>query len=225
MGIAMATSKIAAISRSLLPCSAVLAAAVFVSTIHAHAQQLQSPTVRRLFSFERSEELQSIQVSHASITRVRQFPTDGHYALQVDFEPVERPQIEFLLATPLEPIGDPFGALALDVTNPSNEPISFSIEVQDAKRCHHSSSDEIGIWAPTNGSYALPINSPAPLRWACAGSLLSQAFVSWPRITMPIDIEHVTKFRLFLIKPAGPRTLADRQCSAGAWRYLRQDCR
>jgi hypothetical protein len=81
-----------------------------------------------LWSFERSDELQSIQVSHAGITRVRQFPTDGQTALQ----PFERSQIEFSLAR-VRTDWRSFGALALDVTIPSNEPIGFSIEVQDAR--------------------------------------------------------------------------------------------
>ena len=159
-----------------------------------------------LWSFERSEELQSIQVFHAGITRVRQFPTDGHYALQVDFEPVERPQIEFLMAS-VRTDWRPFGALALDVTNPSNEPIGFSIEVEDAIGATTVARTKRDLGPHETGSYALPINSLSPLEMGMRGEPLIPGFRLMAEDHHPIDIEHVIKFRILLVKPAGPRTL------------------
>ena len=159
-----------------------------------------------LWSFERLEELQSIQLSHAGITRVRQFPTEGHYALQLDFEPVERPQIEFLLAT-VRTDWRPFGALALGVTNPSNEPIGFSIEAQDAKGATTVARTKRDLGPHETGSYALPINSPSPVEMGMRGEPFIPGFRLMAEDHHPVDIEHVRKFRIFLVKPAGPRTL------------------
>jgi hypothetical protein len=159
-----------------------------------------------LWSFERLEELQNIQVFHAGITRVRQFPTDGHYALQLDFEPVERPQIDFSTAT-VRTDWRPFGALALDVTNPSNEPISFSLEVQDAIGAIIAARTKRDLGPRETGSYALPINSLSPVEMGMRGEPLIPGFRLMAEDHHPIDIEHVIKFRLFLVKPAWPRTL------------------
>ena len=159
-----------------------------------------------LWSFERSEELQSIQVFHAGITRVRQFPTDGLYALRLDFESSERPQIEFLTAT-VRTDWRPFGALALDVTNPSNEPIGFSIEVQDATDATTVGRTKLDLGPHDTGSYALPINSLSPVEMGMRGEPLIPGFRLMAEDHHPVDIEHVIKFRIFLEKPAEPRTL------------------
>ena len=45
------------------------------------------------------------------------------------------------------------------------------------------------------------------LRWVCARSLSSQAFVSWQRITILLISRTLQNFQIFLVKPAGPRTL------------------
>ena len=159
-----------------------------------------------LWSFERPEELQSIQVFHAGITRVRQFSTDGHYALQVDFEPVERPQIEFLTAS-VRTDWRPFGALALDVTNPSSEPIDFSIEVQDAIGATTEARTKRDLGPHETVSYALPINTLPPLDMGMRGEPLIPGFRLMAENHHPIDIEHVIKFRILVVRPAGPRTL------------------
>ena len=191
--------------RWLLPSAAVLAAAVFFGTLQVRAWP-QSQTETRLWSFERSEELRSIRVTHGSVTQVRQFPTDGNYALQVDFEQVEQPQIEFLLAS-VRTDWRPFGALAFDLTNPSNEPISFFIEVEDARGAHTVARSKWDLSPHEMGSYAMPINSPTPLEMGMRGEPLIPGLRILAEDHHPIDIEHVMKFRLFLVKPAGPRTL------------------
>ena len=65
-----------------------------------------------LYSFEQEQELQSIQATHARASRLKHFVTDGHYALQVDFEATDQPQIEFATATKTD--WRRFGAIAVD---------------------------------------------------------------------------------------------------------------
>ena len=84
-----------------------------------------------LCSFERPEELQSIHPSHARVARLKNYATQGHYSLQIDFDAVERPEIEFAAAA-IKSDWRPFGTLALDAINPSDETLGFSIEVEDA---------------------------------------------------------------------------------------------
>src|SRR5438309_1820395 len=84
-----------------------------------------------LYSFEQEQELRSIRAIHARASRLKHFVTDGHYALQVDFEATEQPQVEFT-ADATRTDWRPFGAIAVDATNPSDEPLGFSMEVEDA---------------------------------------------------------------------------------------------
>ena len=118
----------------------------------------------------------------------------------------ERPQIEFLTAT-VRSDWRPFGALALDVTNPSNEPIGFSIEVQDATDATTVGRTKLDLGPHETGSYALPINSLSPVEMGMRGEPLIPGFRLMAEDHHPVDIEHVIKFRIFLEKPAEPRTL------------------
>ena len=79
-----------------------------------------------MWSFEQAGDVRSIITSHARVAQLHNFATEGHYALQVDFEAVEQPQIE-LSAAAIKPDWRRSGALGLDVTNPSEEPLGFSL--------------------------------------------------------------------------------------------------
>jgi hypothetical protein len=159
-----------------------------------------------LWSFQRPEELRSITVSHASIKRVRRFSTNGHYALQIDFEATARPLIEFSAAA-VRTDWRPFGALAIDATNPSDEPIKFSMEVEDAGGATTTARTKLELGPHQSGSYALPLNSPSPLEMGMRGEPLIPGFHLMAEDHHSVDIAHIVKFRLFLLKPAGPRRL------------------
>src|SRR3984893_13604397 len=102
-----------------------------------------------LCSFERPEELQSIRQSHARVSRLKNYATQGHYSLQIDFDAVERPEIEFS-ATAIKTDWRPFGALALDAKNPSDETLGFSIEVQDATGARTVAHPQFEMSRPRN---------------------------------------------------------------------------
>jgi hypothetical protein len=82
-----------------------------------------------LWPVEPSAEFQNINTSHATITRIKQSSTAERYALRVDFQPAKRPQIEFSLPA-FKVDSPPFNAIALEVSNPLNEPIRFVVEVE-----------------------------------------------------------------------------------------------
>ena len=107
-----------------------------------------------LWSFERPAELQSIQTSHVAITRIKQSPGAGHYALRLDFGAVERPQIEFSAAD-VRTDWRPFGALALDASNPSADPIGFSMEVEDETGATIAARTKWDLGPHESASYAL----------------------------------------------------------------------
>jgi hypothetical protein len=159
-----------------------------------------------LLYFQRAQDLQSITAFHATIMRVRRFSTDGDYALQIDFEATERPLIEFS-ATAVRADWRPFGALAADVTNPSEEPINFSMEVEDAAGAITKARTQLELGPHESGSYALPLNSPSPREMGMRGEPLIPGFYLMAEDHNSVDIAHITKFRIFLVKPAGPHRL------------------
>ena len=105
------------------------------------------------------DELRSIATSHTRVMQLHNFATEGHYALQVDFEAVERPQIE--LDASIKPDWHTYGTLGLDVANPSTEPLGFSVEVEDAGGAKTVGRTALDLEPHETGSYALALNPPA----------------------------------------------------------------
>ena len=159
-----------------------------------------------IWSFERADELPGIATSHARVMRLHNFATEGHFALQVDFEAVERPQIE-LDASTAKPDWHAFGALGLDVTNPSEEPMGFSVEVVDAGGDKISAHTAMDLQAHESGSYAVALNSPLPTEMGMRGEPPIPHFTLLAEDHHPVELARVAKVRIFLTKPVRPRTL------------------
>ena len=159
-----------------------------------------------IWSFERTDELQSITPVHARVLRLHNFATEGHFALQVDFEAVEQPQIEFSLAA-VKPDWHAFGALGLDVNNPSDEPLGFSVEVEDAAGAKASGHTALDLQAHESGNYALALNSPPPTDMGMRGEPPIPGFRLLAEDHHPLDLSRVSKIRIYLTKPLRPRTL------------------
>ena len=159
-----------------------------------------------VWSFERADDLRGITASHARILQLHNFATEGHYALQVDFEAVERPQIE-LDASGVKPDWHAYGTLGLDVTNPSVEPLGFSVEVEDAGGAKTTAHTALDLEAHESGSYALALNSPAPTEMGMRGEPPVPHFTMLAEDHHWVDLSRVAKVRIFLTKPVRPRTL------------------
>jgi len=159
-----------------------------------------------VWSFERADELRSIATSHARVMQLHNFATEGHFALQVDFEAVERPQIE-LDASAAKADWHAYGALGLDVTNPSEEPLGFSVEIEDAGGAKTLAHTAMDLQAHESGSYALALNSPLPTEMGMRGEPPIRHFTLLAEDHHPVDLSRISKVRIFLMKPVRPRTL------------------
>jgi len=179
--------------------------AVFVvSFVCAFAAREKNPGL--IWSFERAGEISAISVSHARVAQLHNFATDGHYALQVDFEAVERPQIE-LDAAAVKGDWHEFGSLVVDVKNPSAEPLGFSAEVEDASGGKTSGHTALDLKDHESGSYAFALNSPAPTDKGMRGEPPIAHFTMLAEDHKPVDLSHIAKLRIYLTKPTRPRTL------------------
>lgn len=165
----------------------------------------RAPDASLLYSFEQEPELQSIRATHARASRLKHYVTEGHYALQVDFEATEQPRIEFAVAASRTD-WRPFGAIAVDANNPSDEPLGFSMEVEDAAGARTTGHTPFVLRPHQSGSYALALNAPAPVEMGMRGEPPIPGLHLMAGDHHPIDIGHVAKIRIFLLKPARPRT-------------------
>ncbi len=166
----------------------------------------KAPASRRLYSFESAREVQSIKTANARVTGVRQKATHGRYALEAAFEAAEQPSLEFS-AGPGGWDWRAFGALGLDVTNPSDEPLAFSLEVTDRAGGKTVARTALPLRAGESASFALPLNSPPPLEMGMRGEPPIQGFRLMAEDHRPVDMARIAAFRIYLSKPTKPRML------------------
>jgi hypothetical protein len=182
------------------------AAKRFWLTILGYSLAVHAADSSLLCSFERPEELHSIHPSHAHVARLKNYATQGRYSLQIDFEAVERPEIEFSAAA-IKSDWRPFGALAFDVQNPSDETLGFSIEVEDAAGAKTAAHTQIELSRRESESYAMALNSRSPLDMGMRGEPPIPGFRLLTEDHHPVDLARIAAFRIFLINPKRPRTL------------------
>ncbi|MGO9259823.1 MAG: beta-galactosidase [Bryobacteraceae bacterium] len=159
---------------------------------------------RLICSFETPAELQRIKTTNARITRVTQHSTDGRYAAQVDFEAADQPKIEI---APEAADFRPFGSVALDVMNPSEEPLSFAMEVEDASGAKTVAHTALPLGARESASFALPLNSPPPLQMGMRGEAALPGFRILAEDHHAVDAAHIAAIRIYLNKPGQARTM------------------
>ena len=176
---------------------------VTISTLAACSLALGADT-RLLTSFETPADLQRIKTSDSHVTRVGLHATEGRYAARIDFDAADRPQIEL---RPEAADFRPFSSVALDVANPSEEPLSFSVEVEDASGAKTVARSALALAAGAAASYALPLNSPPPLQMGMRGEAAVPGYRLLAEDHHPVDIAHIAAIRIYLNKPGKPRSL------------------
>jgi hypothetical protein len=81
------------------------------------------------------------------------------------------------------------------------------MEVEDAAGATTKARTQLELGPHESGSYALPLNSPSPREMGMQGEPLIPGFHLMAEDHHSVDIAHITKFRIFLVKPAGPHRL------------------
>ena len=159
---------------------------------------------RLICSFESPAEMQRIKTTDSRITRVTGHATDGRYAAQVDFEAADQPKMEI---TPQVADFRPFASVALDVVNPSDEPLSFSMEVEDASGAKTVARTALPLRARESATFALPLNSPPPLQMGMRGEGALPGFRLMAEDHHAVDTAHVAAIRIYLNKPGKARPM------------------
>lgn len=153
---------------------------------------------KAICTFENPGDLGRIKASNASIIRIH--PS----AVEVDFEAADRPMIEI---TP--PFTDfrPLGAVTLDVTNPSEEPLSFVVEVEDAAGARTSAHTALPLRVRESASFALPLDSPRPMAMGMRGEPVIPGFRLLAEDHHAVDLAHIAAIRIYLNKPGKERRM------------------
>ena len=159
---------------------------------------------RLMFSFENPAELERIKTTNARITRVPQHATDGRYAAQIDFEATDQPRVEL---APDAADFRPFASVALDVMNPSEEPLSFAMEVEDAGGAKVVARTALPLRAGERASFALPLNAPPPLEMGMRGEAAMPGFRLLAQDHHAVNTARIAVIRIYLNKPGKARTM------------------
>jgi hypothetical protein len=161
-------------------------------------------------SFESQEEIQKIKLLDARVTPVQEHATDGRQALKIEFEPAARSGLLF-------PAGEQtwdwrgYGALAMDLTNPSDQAIAFAVRLDDdlsADDAHHSRRGRAEIGPRQSVTYAFPLGPTDPMEKGMRGGPPRPGMEPFPYMTRArLDEGHVTAFQITLDRPPAARTL------------------
>ena len=187
----------------------ILALLLTAGTVFAPAQSSGSKT-ELIASFESAAEIQRIKTVDAQIAPIGEHATDGKQALKIDFKPGRKPALQFTSGDkPWD--WSAHGALAFDLTNPSDAEISFGVRIEDdpaADDTHHSVSGHSTIGPHRSVSYLYPIGPTMPMENGMRGGppfpgIEPIIYTSFKRV----NEAHVTAFQIYLDRTTAPRTL------------------
>ncbi len=188
----------------------VLCVLAFATSAGYERESGSSPQELKFASFESPEELRLVTPVNARVALTTEHATDGQQALRIDFERAERPGVQFTAReTPWD--WHSFGALALDLTNPSDEEVGFALRFDDdaaADDSHHSVSGHATIGPHQSSSYSYPLGSSTPMENGMRGGppypgIEPFVYASRNRV----NEGHITRFEIYLDHPAAPHTL------------------
>lgn len=163
--------------------------------------------MRRLYSFETDNEVQQAIANQVALKRVRHGVTEGQYALQIDFQPrTDWPNLMFRADTFWD--WSAFSGLAFDLTNPTDEPITFGVRVDDDRRadgvrfCRQGSA----IIAPRKRvRFAFPL-APDPMDYGMRGLPAVTDYIPIGA-SGKLNLKHIVAFQIFLDHPQTPKRL------------------
>ncbi len=163
-----------------------------------------------LNSFESPTDVAKVQPNNARIVRVYSHATHGRFALRVEFQTVQYPNIYFRIGQAFGN-GDwrEFGGLAVDVTNLEPEPVALFIRVDDdfsADGIVHCRTGRITLPPKQAVTVAMPFQVAIPPGMR-GGPPLTQNALTMGTYGSDLDLSHIVAFQLFLVSPKKPITL------------------
>jgi len=157
-----------------------------------------------LFTFESAEELAALRPGNARASICNDGVTEGVGALCVDFQPAAWPQVLFRPAVPFD--FREAGELAVDITNPGAEAVTFRIRIDDDLRANGTlyCRTAAGTVAPgATQTFAFRFETAGAMAWGMRGlpshpgaTAMTESPSSWR-----LDLGHIVQFQIFLSSP------------------------
>lgn len=160
-------------------------------------------------SFEDDLQMRLIVPRDTRYETIGEGATEGARAVRITFSTVKWPALFFRSETAWNL--KPWGEIALDVTNPEDEQVTFSVRVDDDFRANgtlycRTGSSSLAPHATQTFSFPLALSGGADYGmkglpgWPATRSLGSNG--SWQ-----LDTSHIVQFQIFMNSPARERTL------------------
>ncbi len=164
---------------------------------------------RPLNSFESDADLAVLRPRDTRISVVDSGVTDGDRALRIEFQTVAWPALFFFQNAPADFRGH--GELAMDVTNPGETALSFSVRVDDDARADGANFSRTGSGTVEPGETR---TFRFPLQLANAMDFGMRGLPAWPgskdlgsRGTHTLRMEQIVAVQIFMASPTEARTL------------------
>jgi hypothetical protein len=154
-----------------------------------------------LYSFENEGELNKLTSQGASLSGTLEGVTDGQQALRLSFPLNRKAVLSFPSGRqPWDWRG--YSALAVDVTNPNEEPTTFRVRLDDdatADEAHHSAASTATLGPHETASYAYPLGPMTPMERGMRGGPPIPGTQPPPFVSHEsVQGSHVTAFHLML---------------------------
>lgn len=160
-------------------------------------------------SFEDESQLAILRPRNTRIQVVDSGVTEGARALKIEFDTVAWPSLWFSPAAPFDLRQQ--GEIALDVTNPMDEPLVFRLRVDDDPRADGTR------YCRTGGATIQPGETRTftfPLQSSGSAQVGMRGLPVWPGTTSlgssgswTLDLSHIVAFQIFMGSPQGVKTL------------------
>ncbi len=157
-----------------------------------------------LYTFESAEELAVLRPGNARAAICSDGVTEGEKALCVDFQPAAWPKVLFRRAAPFD--FREAGELAVDITNPGAEAVTFRIRIDDDLRANGTlyCRTAAGTVAPgATQTFAFRLDSAGAMAWGMRGlpSHQGTATMTENPSSWRLDLSHIVQFQIFLSSP------------------------
>lgn len=163
-----------------------------------------------LNSFESQADIAKVQPHNANIAQVSSHATHGRFALQVEFQTAQYPNIYFRIGQAFDN-GDwrEFGGLAVDATNLASEPVALFIRVDDdfsADGRVHCRTGRTTLPPKRTATVVMPFQVAIPSGMRGGPPLVPNA-LTMGTYGSELDLSHIVAFQLFLVNPKKPITI------------------
>ncbi|MBL8231767.1 MAG: beta-galactosidase [Bryobacterales bacterium] len=162
---------------------------------------------RELYTFESTTDLAALRPGNAQAAVCSEGVTEGANALCVDFQPSQWPQVLFRPAAPFD--FREAGELAVDLTNPGEESVTFRIRIDDDLRADGTRycRTAVGTIAPgATQTFAFRFDTAGPMTWGMRGLPShpgTTAMTEGPP-TWSLNFSNIVQFQIFLSSPPRP---------------------